>query len=161
MRLPTSRTLAIVVATSAALVMSSGLAYAFWSTTATGTGQAGTGTAKPLVLSTVGVTNPADLVPNGTGAVAVKLDNTVTGTTGNAFSVQVTKVTAVSIAADDAACPATNLSVNQALPYTLPAAISVGANTSTTASIANLVKLSATAPDGCQGKTFTISLSMS
>jgi hypothetical protein len=158
----TSRTAIVGVASATALVMAGGVAYAFWSTTGSGVGQAGTGSAKPIVISSVGVTNPADLVPNGTGSVAIKLDNTVQATTGNNFTVQVTKVNTVSIASDDTAnCPTANLTVNQTLPYQLPSALTVGANTTSLASIANLVKLSSTAPDTCQGKTFTITLSMS
>lgn len=158
-----TRTAAVAgVAVAAALVMGTGVAYAFWSTSGSGTGQAGTGSAKPILISTNGVTNPADLVPNGTGSVAIKLDNSVQATTGNNFMVQITKVNTVSISSDDATnCPTANLTVNQTLPYTLPSALTVGANTTALASVANLVKLSANAPDTCQGKTFTISLTMS
>lgn len=157
-----AQTLAVCAATGAAVVMATGVGYAFWSTSGSGTGTAGTGTPKPIVISTTGVTQPTDLVPNGTGVVVARLDNTVTATTGNNFTVQVTKVNTVTITADDAAnCPATNLSVNKTLPYTLPAALSVNANTTALVSIADLVKLATAAPDTCQGKTFTITLSMS
>jgi hypothetical protein len=156
------RTAGVAIATCATVILTSGIAYAFWSTSASGTGQAGVGSSKPILISTTGVTNPADLVPNGTGSVAVKLDNTIQSTTGNNFTVQVSKVNSVSIASDDTSnCPTANLTVNQTLPYTLPSPLSVGANTTTTASIANLVKLSLNAPDTCQGKTFTITLGMS
>lgn len=153
---------AVAIGTAGATVLGGGLAYAFWSTSASGSGTSGTGTPKPLVISSTGVANPADLVPGGAGAVGVKIDNTVSGGNGNNFSVQVSKVNTLTVtSSDETNCPAANVTANQTLPYTLPTAISVGANTSVTTTIASLVKLSSSAPDLCQGKTFTISLTMS
>jgi hypothetical protein len=155
-----ARAAIIATGVGAVAVAGSGVAFAYWSSTGSGTGASGTGTPHPVVI-TAG-SNPADLLPGGAGAVAVKLDNTVSGGNGNNFAVQLSKVNTVSVASsDETACPASNVTANQTLPYTLPSAISVGANTSVTTTIANLVKLSASAPDGCQGKTFTVTVTMS
>ncbi len=157
-----ARTVTVFLATGSAVLMATGIGYAFWSTTGSGTGTAGAGTPNPVVISQTGVANPADLVPNGVGAVGVKIDNTVSGGNGNAYSVQLTKVNTVSVVSSDTgACPSTNVIANQTLPYTLPAAIVVGGNASMTATIAALVKMLNTAPDGCQGKTFAVTLTMS
>lgn len=157
-----SRTAVAVAATASATLLAGGVAYAYWSTTGTGSGTAGSGTPQPVVITSTGVANPADLLPGGVGAVGVKADNTVSGANGNSFSVQLNKVTALSVtSSDQTSCPAANVTANQTLPYTLAAPITVGGNSTTTTTIAGLVKMSSTAPDGCQGKTFSITLSMS
>jgi len=155
-----TRRAVVATALGAVAVAGTGTAFAYWSSTGSGSGASGAGTPHPVVV-TAGA-NPADLLPGGAGGVAVKLDNTVSGGNGNNFSVQLSKVTALSVtSSDETNCPAANVTANQTLPYSLPSPITVGANTSTTTTIANLVKMSATAPDGCQGKTFSISLSLS
>lgn len=152
----------IAVGALNAVVLGGGVAYAYWTTTGSGSGSSGSTTAKTVVLSTAGVAAPADLYPGGAGAVAVKVDNTVVGSTsGNSFGVTFDKVTAISVTSTDTTnCPSANVVSNVTLPYSLSSTVVVGANTSTTASIPALVKMLNTAPDGCQGKTFNVSLTL-
>lgn len=135
-------------------------AWAFWSATGTGSATVSTTSAAPLTV-TAGATAPDALYPGRTVSLPVTVANS------NGYTVSLTKLTAVTPASSDAtACPASNIAVNQTVVdamatggYTLPTAITVSAGSSTQASLANLITLKSTAPDGCQGRTFTISLS--
>jgi hypothetical protein len=143
-----------VIASGLSVVLIAGVAFAAW--TASGTGS---GTAKALSAQTVTVqasTGTADLYPGSTGAVYFTLNNT------NPYSITFDKVTAASVtsSSDEVACPNANLSINPSLPVT-GLTLAVGANTTSAPEhVADLVKLAHTAPDGCQGKSFTISLTL-
>lgn len=78
------RTATVAVATLGAVALSSGLAYAYWTTTGGGNGSAQGGNA--LGLQVTSVAN-GTLVPGGTADVVVTLKNP------NAFKVQVTGLT--------------------------------------------------------------------
>jgi hypothetical protein len=143
-----------VIAAGLSVVLGAGVAFAAW--TANGTGS---GTAKALSAQTVTVnasTGTADLYPGSTGAVYFTLTNT------NPYSITFDKVTGASVtsSSDEVNCPKSNLSINPTLPVT-GLSLAVGANTtSAQESVSNLVALSHSAPDGCQGKSFTISLTL-
>jgi hypothetical protein len=60
----------------------------------------------------------------------------------------------------DPACATSNLSM-PAGPYTLTGTLTVPASGSVSLSIANFVQLIGTAPDACQGDTFTFPITVS
>ena len=159
----TSTRAVVAVAAALALVWGGGVAYAYWAATGTGTATAGSATALPLGVSAV-TTPTATLYPGKTEDLGLLLSN------ANPYPVSLTKLTAATVASSDpAACPASNIvlpaAVTAALAtggYTLPAPISVPAGaTATSASLSGFLTLAATAPDGCQAKAFTVSLSFS
>jgi hypothetical protein len=145
-----------VIAAGLSVVLVAGVAFAAW--TANGSGS---GTAKALTAQTVTIqadTGTADLYPGSNGAVYFKLNNA-----NNPYSITFNKLTAASVtsSSDEIACPNTNLSINSGITLPLTVSLAVGASTtSAQESIANLVTLAHSAPDGCQGKTFTISLTL-
>lgn len=154
------RRTAITVATAVSVVLITGVAYAYWSATGTGTSTIGSTSAIPLGVTSL-TTPLTDLYPGKIDDVGFKLSNT------NPYPVSITKLTAVSVASSDAVnCPTTNVTLSATVMaavaaggYTLPAAVNVPAgSTTTTGSITGLLQLNATAPDGCQAKTFTLSL---
>lgn len=159
----TSRRAVVAVAAALALVWGGGVAYAYWAATGTGTATAGSATALPLGVSAV--TSPtATLYPGKTEDLGLLLSN------ANPYPVSLTKLTAAAVASSDpVACPVANVvlpaAVTAALAtggYTLPTPVSVPAGaTATAASLSGFITLAATAPDGCQAKTFTVSLSFS
>jgi hypothetical protein len=133
------------------VALSAGAAFAMW--TANGTGSGG---AKALTAQTITVTGAAgagDLYPGFTlGDVGVTLANT------NPYPVTFTSMTPGTITSSNAgACPASNLTVipKSGLSILVPA----GA-TNTAASITDVATMATTAPDGCQGITFTIALTL-
>jgi hypothetical protein len=149
------------VGATVALTTSVGVAYAAWSSSASGTAKAGSATAHTVSISATGVSAPTDLYPGGTGAISFKLDNTLANG-GNAYGVTFDKVTALTVASDDTAnCPSANVTNNLTLPLTLSSTISVAGNTlSGVQTIPAAVKMAPAAPDGCQSKSFTVTLTL-
>lgn len=136
--------------------LASGAAFAYFTSTGSGTGHAPT--ASPVTITVTATTGAADLLPGGTGAAYFTLHNT------NPFGVtfnQVAPGTTVT-SNNTLACPTSNVSIAPALPYTFSPAVTVSAGgTSGTESIAGLVALSASAPSSCQGVTFTVTFTLS
>lgn len=140
----------------AAVVLGTGLGTAWAFVTASGSGTK-TGRIATVVTVTVSAaTATTTLLPGGEGPAYFTLKNT------NSIAVTFTKVTAASAVSNTTTkCPTANISIAQTLPYTLSPTLTVAANsTSATKSIANFVKLATTAPTGCQGVTFAVSLTL-
>lgn len=145
-------------------VLASGTAYAYWSSTGVGSADAKAATATPLGVTSVAAP-PSDLFPGKTSDLSLVVSNS------NAYDVTLTKITGVSAtSSDEVGCPGGTYirfpsDVTAAIAaggYALPNPISVPAGSSSTAAtVAGLVTMTTSAPDACQGKTFTISLSFS
>jgi len=134
------------------IVTGGGMAAALWSANGSGPGQAKALSAQSLTVTAA--TGAADLYPGFTGG-----DVFFTITNPNPYPVTFTSMTAGTVTSSNpAACPSTNVSVANASGLSLAAAAS---STSGTQSIANVVTMAAGAPDGCQGATFTINLTLS
>ena len=121
-----------------------------------GSGQ-GKGTVGRTVTATIeAASGPADLLPGGTGSVYFTLANT------NPVPVSFESVTAASVVSGDpTACPSDELAIAPALPYALGQPLSVAAwATSGLESLAGFVELDASAPSGCQGVVFTVTLTL-
>lgn len=141
-----------VIALGVAAVVGGGAAAALWTATGTGPGQSKALTAQTVVITAATAT--ADLYPGFTaGDVFFSMNNT------NPYPITFTSMTAGTITSSNAgACPSTNVTVASATGLNL----SVGANSASSAqSIADVVTMAAAAPDGCQGVTFTINLTLS
>ena len=128
-----------------------GIAAALWSANGNGSGQAKALTAQTLTVTASTAT--ADLSPGFSGG-----DVTFTITNPNPYPVSFASMTPGAITSSDATnCPASNISVLSASGLSLAVAANA---TSPAQSIANVVSMSAAAPDGCQGVTFTIALTL-
>jgi len=130
-----------------------GTAAAFWSATGSGDGQARSISA--VVLTVTAATGAADLFPGFTGG-----DVFFTVNNANPYPVTFTSYSGATIvSADPANCPNANVSV--AASGTVTPSLVVGANASGVAgSIPDIVSMATTAPDGCQGKNFTVTLTL-
>jgi hypothetical protein len=145
-------------AITSALVLGSlivGVAFAAW--TQTGSGSA---TAKAVNPTNSAVTTDAavaDLYPGFTGGdVYFKIDNP------NPYPVRFTSLTPGTISSSDPTnCPMSPAKVTAVSKSGLT--IDVPANTTTpiSKSVADVVTMDATAPDGCKGVTFTIAVTLS
>jgi hypothetical protein len=131
-----------------------GLAFATW--TATGTGS---GTAEAVTATASAITGRAgtpDLYPGFTGG---DLFFTVTGP--NPYPVRFTSATFGSVTSSDPTnCPASNVTVPASasgLTIDVPANDTTGTNSS----IADVVSMASAAPNGCQGVSFTIGVTLS
>jgi hypothetical protein len=134
------------------MVLGGGIAGALWSANGGGTGQAKALTANTLTVSAA--TGAADLYPGFTGGDAFF---TITNT--NPYPVTFASMTAGAVTSSDpTGCPSANATVANATGLSL----AVGANaTSATLSIDDVVTMVAGAPDGCQGATFDIAMTLS
>jgi len=131
-----------------------GTAAAFWSATGSGQGQARSISA--VALTVTAATGAADLFPGFTGG-----DVFFTVNNSNPYPVTFTSYSGATIVSSDPAnCPNTNVSV--AGSGSVTPSLVVGANASGVAgSIPDIVSMAASAPDGCQGKSFTVTLTLS
>lgn len=151
------RGLTLTAATIVAGVLVTGVSYAFWSATGSGSATVGTLTAQTL---TIAATSPvvSDMYP---GKPKQALGFVVTNP--NSYSVLLNSSPTIGTAASSDAtnCPvnATNISVASG-PYTMTGTLLVPAGGSVTLSVAGYVQLASTAGDGCQGKTFTFPVSV-
>ena len=140
-----------LLATSA--VAAGGLAFAAWTADGSGSGQAASLTAE--VVTVDATAGSADLYPgfnNGDVYFTLTNDNPYPITFDEMISGTVTS-------SDPLACPSSNVTIDNGATGL---SLSVGANdTSGTLSIADVVNMSDGAPDGCQGKTFNIVLTLS
>lgn len=143
------RLLGLVVIVGSVVV--GGTAAALWSANAAGNGQARAATAQPIVVNAA--TGAADLYPGfTTGDVYFTLTNP------NPYPVEFTAmVPGLVVSSNPTACPASNVSVVGATALTLTAAANA---TSASRTIADVVSMASTAPDGCQGVTFTIAMTL-
>jgi hypothetical protein len=141
----------IVLGVTAAAAVSAGAAYALWSANASG--PAGSRALTAQTITVTAATGAADLYPGFTGGgVYFTLANS------NPYPVTFTAMTPGTITSSNAgACPAGNLTVASPTGLSIP----VPANsTNVAASIANVATLASAAPDGCQGVSFTIAMSL-
>lgn len=128
-----------------------GVAFATW--TANGTGSANARARTAQTVTVTAVTGTADLYPGFTdGDLSFNLTNT------NPYPVTFSAMTPGTITSSNpSGCPSTNVTVDTASGLSLP----VGANaTSSTQSIADVVNMATTAPDACQGVTFTVAVTL-
>lgn len=128
-----------------------GLAFALWSANGVGTSSAKALTAQSLTV-TAG-TATADLYPGFTqGDVAFSVNNP------NPYPVTITAMTPGTVVSSNPTnCPATNVTVASATGLNIPVAANA---TATGQTIANVVSMASTAPDACQGVTFTINMTL-
>lgn len=153
--LPTGRRLGtrsgIVLGSTAALGLGvvSGVAYAAWSVSATGSSQATSGAPVTGVVSVA--TTTASLYPGGSTGLYFTVTNP------NSFPVTYTAADFGAVSVDNStACPATHVTVvDQAVSISLAA----GA-TSAVQAPAGAISMSSSAPDGCQGRTFTVATTL-
>jgi hypothetical protein len=139
-----------VIATIFCLV--AGVAFATWTSNGTGSASARARTAQTVTVSAT--TGAADLYPGFDGG-----DLHFTLTNANPYGIEFTAMTpGVVTSSSPVACPATNLDVDAESGLSL----AVGADTTSGAlSIADVVTLDGAAPDGCQGVTFTVAVTLS
>jgi hypothetical protein len=147
--------LGVIAGALGALLAGGVVAYALFSATGTGSGRASATTAVSITI-TPQTCASADLYPGGpAGALCFTLTNS------NPYNVTFTSVsygTAIT-SSDQTNCPASNVSVATNAPTAVAFSVAHGA-TSGTLSIAGVVSMASTAGDGCQGKSFTVPVTL-
>jgi hypothetical protein len=146
-----SKFIVVVAGALGIAAVAAAVAYAAWSGTGTGSGRARATTAVAVTITPSNGT--ADLYPGFTGGdVSFTLNNT------NPYSITFTSMTAgaVTVDAGHPSCPAGSVTVAPATGLSLVSA----PGTSGPLSIADVVSMSSTAPDGCQGASFDVVLTL-
>ncbi len=127
-------------------------AWAMWTASGSGSGRAQSLTA--VTVTVTAVTGAADLYP---GFVDGDLRFTLTNT--NPYPITFTSMASGAVTSSNTvACPSSNVTVDASASGL---SLTVAANsTSATLTILDVVNMIAGAPDGCQGKTFDIVLTL-
>ncbi len=151
----------MVIASSTAVMLGVGVAYAAWTTTGTGNGTSqATGFNLPgVAVNATGVPSNA-LYPGGTS------DLMVMATNNNPFPVTITLTMNVGakVTSDKAGCSETTNGASSVTGVTLTSGIITVPATTTTAvakSVLNAVAMSTASPTACIGALFTIPLNVS
>ncbi len=141
-----SRRLVFGAVGTATVLAGGAVAYAAWSVTATGSSQAASAAAVSATVTAA--SGSPDLYPGASGAVYFTVTNP------NNFPVTFSSATfGAVVSSDETACPAANVTATNQTSLS----IRVPANTTSgTLSLSAAVTMAATAPDGCQNKTFTL-----
>src|SRR3954470_1256814 len=156
-----SRALVLVGGTAAVAVLATGVAYAFWTANATGTATIGSTGAQTLVVASI-TTPLTDLYPGKSDDLGFKVTNP------NPYNVQINALTAATVASSDQTnCPASNITLPAAAVtgmgqpggWTGITPVNVNAGLTATGALTGFITMAATAPNGCQNKTFTVTLS--
>ena len=150
-----SRKSLIVGGVVVAGLVAGGVALAAWSASPTGGGRSGAVTAVELTVTAA--SGAADLFPGTTQG-----DVHFTITNPNPYPVVFTSMAPAgpitnTVAGDAAACPPTHVTLASATGLSLTVAAN---STSPTLTIADVVSMASAAPDGCQGKSFEIPLTL-
>ncbi len=142
---------AILLGTAAVAFATYGAVSALWSANATGSSQSKALTAQAVTATAATAT--ADLYPGFSGGdVFFSLSNT------NPYPIQFTAMTPGTVTSSDQTnCPASNVTVNGKTGLALNVPANGSANGQT---ITDVVTLAGAAPDGCQGVTFSIALTL-
>lgn len=142
-----------------AVLVSAGVVFAVWSAQGTGSGRARATTAVTATVNPVNCTpSPAciDLYPGFTDG-----DVYFTITNANPYDITFTNMTAGAITVDAghaAGCPASSITVDS--PVSGLSLMAPASSTSAQLSIADVVTMILAAPDGCQGASFDIALTL-
>lgn len=130
------------------LVLGGGVAVAQWSALGVGGGAVSAGA--PVVVTVHGGSVPADLHPGATGDLALALDNP------NGYAVRFTEMTGGAVTPSAASCPAGAVAlVDGPVDLVVPAHADGHAEV-----LEDVVRMARSAPDGCQGATFSIEVSL-
>ena len=132
--------------------LAGGAAYALWSSGAAGSGRVGSTSAQSVTVTAS--TGTADLYPGFTAG-----DATFTLTNPNPYAITFTDMTTpgTAVSSDPTACPHLNVT---AVGKTGLSLVVAGNSTSAPLTIADVVTMISAAPNGCQGKTFDIALTL-
>lgn len=149
--------IALVVATStAAIGIGAGVASAVWSASGSGAATGAADTAQSLQVTAVAVSSSgASLYPGGpAGYVYFTVKNP------NPYPITITGLSwGTPTSSNPTSCPSANFSVDANAPLT--ASIPLAANAQSGAfQVVNVIDLSHSAPDGCQGVDVTVPLTV-
>jgi len=149
---------AIVGAIVAAVLAGSGVAFATWSVSGSGTGSALANTGQTVTLNAVALTSSsASLFPGGPAGNVY-----FTVTNPNPYAVKITSVAwGTPVSANPSACASSLISVDASAPTTGMSLTVPASGTSLPVQVNGVLDLSASATDTCQGNAFNVPITAS
>jgi hypothetical protein len=147
----------IIGVTVATLAIGSGVALAVWNVTGSGSGAAGAAVAQNLTVTALTPSGPAaSLYPGGpAGSVYFQVANP------NPFAVTITGLSyGTPTSTDPTTCANSNISIDASAPTTVSISIPANATAGTAYQISGVLDLAHSAPDGCQGVSFNVPLTI-
>lgn len=150
------RLLVSTISGLAAILITAGLVYAAWSASGTGNGGAAATVAQGLTVTAITPSGAAaNLYPGGpAGTVYFTVANP------NPYAVTITSITwGTPTSGNPTACANSNISLAPGAPTSV--SISIPANgTSATIGVPGVLDLLHSAPDGCQGQSFNVPMTI-
>ena len=146
-----------IAATVAAIGVGGGIAFAVWTVGGSGSGSGAATVANNLTVTAMTPSGPAaSLYPGGPAAsVYFQVANP------NPFAVTITGISwGTPTSANTAACANSNISLDAAAPTVVSISIPANATAGTAYQIPSVLDLSHAAPNGCQGVSFNIQLTI-
>ena len=145
-------------ATVAAFGAGIGVAAAVWNVSGSGSGGGAATVANGITVTAVTPTgSAASLYPGGpAGPVEFQVANP------NPFGVTITGVTwGTPTSGNPTACANTNISIDASAPTAVSISVPANATAGTVYSVAGVLDLGHTAPNGCQGQSFNVPMTIS
>lgn len=145
------------IAAVAAILVTAGAAWAVWSISGSGSASGGATVAQSLTVTAVTPTGAAaTLYPGGpAGPVFLTIANP------NPFAVTVTGLSwGTPVSTSTSACASSNISLDANAPTTVSISIPANAPAGTAYQINGVLDLAKSAPNGCQGVVFDISVTV-
>jgi hypothetical protein len=157
MRKRGKRLLFSTVGVLAVSAIAAGIAWALWSASGSGSGAGGASIAKSLGVTASSPTgSAASLYPGGpAGSVYFQIANP------NPYAITITSLQwGTPTSTSTSTCASSNISLDANAPTTASISIPANATAGTAYQINNVLDLSHNAPDGCQGVTFNVPLTV-
>ncbi len=146
-----------VAATTAAVTLGSGIAFAAWSASGTGSGAGAATTPQSLVITPVTPAGAnASIYPGGpAGPVFFNIQNP------NPYAVTITGLSwGAAESTDVSTCASTNVSIDAGAPTTVSISVPA-ASTASNVEVNGVIDLAHAAGNGCQGVAFTALVTVS
>ena len=144
----------MAVITILVVALGGGAAFAYYKTNGSGSGSAKVGT--DVTATVAAATAANDLFPGHAGTVSFTLHNP------NPYTANFSSISGATVtSANPTDCPASNVTV-VTLPFAISPTISVAPGATTgTKTLAGLISMSGSAPNLCQGVSFSVTLTLS
>ena len=134
-----------------------GVAYAVWSASGTGSGGAAATVAQGVTVTAITPTGAAASLYPGSPPSSVYF----TVSNPNPYAITITSIAwGTPTSANPTACPNANISVDTNAPKTGLSISVPAASTSSAISVPNVLDLAHSAPDGCQGVSFFVGMTV-
>lgn len=145
----------MLAGTGGILALSAGMAVAYWTSSGSGRGASNAGTVQAVTILAATGTPASSLVPGGTADLRLTLDNP------NSVAVRIVGLapggSGITVVGGTG-CTGSNAGVS--VPTSSDLDVAVASGSSVSVNVAGAVRMTSAAPNGCQGASFQIPVSV-